>query len=54
MIHDQEKGGTDENACKKTHARIVTRPAAHFKRSARQVALGNNGVHFRHEWQPLC
>jgi hypothetical protein len=42
VIHDKEKGGTDQNPDKEAHSGIVTRPVLHFKRDAPRVALGNN------------
>jgi len=53
-VHCKEKRGTNQKAFEKAHAGIVTRPPARFKRNARRVALGNNGLHFRPESQPLC
>jgi hypothetical protein len=53
VIDDQEKGRTDQQADKRAHERIVTRQVAHFKRSARQVALGNNVSYLPPESQAL-
>jgi hypothetical protein len=54
VIHDKEKGRTDQNADKKAHLRIMARPATHFKRTAQLVALGHNALYFRWETRPPC
>src|SRR5258708_1713696 len=54
VIDDKEKGRTDQQSDKRAHERIVTRRVAHFKRSARQVALGNNVSYLPPESQPFC
>ena len=54
VIYDKEKGGTDQDADKRAHGRIVGLPAVRGKRKARRRALGNNVPHFRSESRTLC
>jgi hypothetical protein len=42
VIYDKKEGGSDQDASKRAHERIVARRVAHFKGRARRVALGNN------------
>ncbi|MCU1316805.1 MAG: hypothetical protein JWN63_2127 [Candidatus Acidoferrum typicum] len=54
VIYDKEKGGTDQDADKRAHGRIVGLPAVRGKRYARRRALENNVPQFSPESQPLC
>ncbi len=54
VIYDKEKGGTDQNADKRAHERIVGLHAMRGKRNARRGALGNNVPHLRSESHAPC